>query len=793
MRLLMFCTCIVLLNSVFPQCTITTLGLDPATQRTVARGYDIGSGDVTVVMRPEPAGGFPSHTMIVSRNDASGAVIWQKRVSHTNPDFRFEPAGLVRTPDGGAFIYGDLVHGFQYGYGSLDYINQFAVKMDGQGGVEWARIYMMPDAVIDAEFYAGNRSEQGQGAVPLSNGGYAWVIQSLQATNRVTLDSLGLPTSAYVYHTPFNADEYKVTIRAVLQADGSFYGVSGGADQVTQTGFLDAFKVDQQGQAVWATRIENGLSMQGVFGYYWGMPTIEPWPGSVATTQNGDLLLAGESAVERVSSSGQLLWHSALPEWYWFPRALAELPNGRILFTDQNRLVEMLGDGSAISQTWDTDQPRSVRSANGLLAMILEPQNSDPQHTRIALSQSTATLSACGINTTANEVATLEPRTSYPATLVVDTTSIKTWYLSLADTTGLGLDILTGGGIGWCVPGHATTVLGGVINNSGTTSDAITVTLSLPSELAPITYSPAPTSIAGNVATWVLGGLPPDGSWSCTVTAQVPPNSALIGTTITGTITATQGAPETDLNNNTTTFDRVISGPYDPNNKLAKTSSGINDSIYFTGTDQWIDYTINFQNTGNAAAETVVVVDSLPAELRVGSFIPIGASHPYTYELGGNGVLRFIFNNINLLDSNTNEPASHGAVSFRIRPVTGLTPETLINNRADIFFDFNPAVRTADNHVWIDQATGIAQHSTPVKLQVFPVPVRERLMVALPPNFNARSARIIGADGRTLRSEKATATSGVLTMNVEGLAPQVCVLMIEDDDGQRMSARFVKE
>ena len=58
----------------------------------------------------------------------------------------------------------------------------------------------------------------------------------------------------------------------------------------------------------------------------------------------------------------------------------------------------------------------------------------------------------------------------------------------------------------------------------------------------------------------------------------------------------------------------------------------------------------------------------------------------------------FIFNNIQLPDSNVNEPASHGFVKFKINQRANNPLGTVIENKAGIYFDFNEAVITNSTH-----------------------------------------------------------------------------------------------
>jgi uncharacterized repeat protein (TIGR01451 family) len=133
---------------------------------------------------------------------------------------------------------------------------------------------------------------------------------------------------------------------------------------------------------------------------------------------------------------------------------------------------------------------------------------------------------------------------------------------------------------------------------------------------------------------------------------------------------------------------------FDPNDK-AVSPEGVTDQHY-TPTGRALEYVVRFQNTGTDVAYKVVVVDTLSEHLDV-STLRVGAvSHPYKLHVSGKGrpVLTFTFDNINLPDSNANEPASHGRIQFSIKPKADLPEKTRVENFADIFFDYNEPVRT---------------------------------------------------------------------------------------------------
>jgi hypothetical protein len=77
-----------------------------------------------------------------------------------------------------------------------------------------------------------------------------------------------------------------------------------------------------------------------------------------------------------------------------------------------------------------------------------------------------------------------------------------------------------------------------------------------------------------------------------------------------------------------------------------------------------------------------------------------------------------------LVDSTTSEPDSKGQITFRIKPISGLTEGVNIENTGYIFFDFNPAIitNTVVTSV-VDNAsiTGV----TDMEIDIYPNPTED--------------------------------------------------------------------
>lgn len=175
------------------------------------------------------------------------------------------------------------------------------------------------------------------------------------------------------------------------------------------------------------------------------------------------------------------------------------------------------------------------------------------------------------------------------------------------------------------------------------------------------------------------------------VTLQVPPIPTVNLGDIVETSVTSNNTGDLNLENNTAVLEQVVVGSYDPNDKLIAQGDTIDFANF--SEDDYLYYTIRFQNTGTANAQFVRIEDVLEETLDEASIRMISASHAYTLTRAGN-LLTWQFDQINLPPNIVNEPASNGYVHFKIKPKPGFQIGDVIKNTAAIFFDFNPPIIT---------------------------------------------------------------------------------------------------
>lgn len=211
--------------------------------------------------------------------------------------------------------------------------------------------------------------------------------------------------------------------------------------------------------------------------------------------------------------------------------------------------------------------------------------------------------------------------------------------------------------------------------------------------LIPATHSPAPTAVSGDTLIWEIATIPPLSSSNITLNfiAQTPPVLNVNDTLsfIAWIDPVNEDATPAD---DTAILKHVVRGSYDPNDKTESNAGSVTARQVQQG--KYLNYLIRFQNTGTDTAFTVVIRDTLDAQLDWNSLEMIDASHPYKTIINDSNKVTWTFNNILLADSNVNEPASHGYIAYRIKPKSTLPTGARIRNSASIYFDFNLPVQT---------------------------------------------------------------------------------------------------
>ncbi|MFM2286812.1 MAG: hypothetical protein RLZZ543_2309 [Bacteroidota bacterium] len=236
----------------------------------------------------------------------------------------------------------------------------------------------------------------------------------------------------------------------------------------------------------------------------------------------------------------------------------------------------------------------------------------------------------------------------------------------------------------------------------------------------------------------------------------------------------------------------LIIGAYDPNDKFAW-PFGAGNTSKISRTDD-LEYRIRFQNTGNDTAFTIVVVDTLSALLNPSTIRITGNSHPFIYDVQGN-VVTFTFPNILLPDSTTNLEGSIGYIRFNIAQVVSNPDYYQIDNSADIYFDFNPPVRTntAIRTVGLESLGLAATTSTSEKVIAYPVPASDVMSFTLPSSWNASSYTFQLSDLTGRMVQQRIGNGSTMTTSVNELHAGIYLAVFFSKEGRRLQVPIVVE
>ncbi|MCC7245353.1 MAG: T9SS type A sorting domain-containing protein [Saprospiraceae bacterium] len=229
--------------------------------------------------------------------------------------------------------------------------------------------------------------------------------------------------------------------------------------------------------------------------------------------------------------------------------------------------------------------------------------------------------------------------------------------------------------------------------NDGTIPASGTIAIKLDPRYHFTSADPSPTAMVGSDSLiWNFDSLP---VWhhEWIQIHGVLDSTAALGSVFSMSGHFEPGSPDFMPGNNHFMIADSVVGSFDPNEKRVEPTRGLTAADIAAGKE--LVYTVYFQNTGNFQADRVRITDKLDTALNVSTLRLVGSSHAISsFRLLPGNLLEVVFDPIALPDSNSNEPASHGFVSFAIQRNKAFNMYDEIQNRASIYFDYNEPVIT---------------------------------------------------------------------------------------------------
>jgi Secretion system C-terminal sorting domain/FG-GAP-like repeat len=244
------------------------------------------------------------------------------------------------------------------------------------------------------------------------------------------------------------------------------------------------------------------------------------------------------------------------------------------------------------------------------------------------------------------------------------------------------------------------------------------------------------------------------------------------------------GGNDSDLTpvNNTHGIKQFVVNSYDPNDISVMEGP----EIFIEDADKYLHYLIRFQNTGSASAININVEHELDEKLDWETMRLENLSHPGRVEIINGSMVNFIFDDIHLPDSTSNEPASHGHIAYKIKPKSNVVVGDVFSAVADIYFDFNAPIITNTATTEIVEPLGVAEFDMQ-SIQLFPNPAKDKLEIVS--NQVMDKFTIIDLNGRLLKEIKLSNLE--YSLDVSSLTKGVYFLEIKSRE-LKSTKKFIK-
>ena len=274
-----------------------------------------------------------------------------------------------------------------------------------------------------------------------------------------------------------------------------------------------------------------------------------------------------------------------------------------------------------------------------------------------------------------------------------------------------------------------------------------------------------------------------------TVTMQVPTIPTVsLGNLLINSVAITPLTGDVVPANNAASVSQIVVGSYDPNDKMEAHGEQILHSS-FTSND-YLTYTIRFENTGTASAINVRVNDVLDSKLDETSIKMESASHDYIMDRIGSNI-NWKFDNIELPATSMNPSGSKGYIQFKIKPKPGFAVGDIIPNTGSIFFDYNPAIITNTFQTQFVAALAVDEFENG-SFVFYPNPASDFVIVSLKDSTNSISTiAVYDVLGKVILQKKATNSITTETVDLTSVNPGIYFIEVQTENNTKVVKKLL--
>ncbi len=291
---------------------------------------------------------------------------------------------------------------------------------------------------------------------------------------------------------------------------------------------------------------------------------------------------------------------------------------------------------------------------------------------------------------------------------------------------------------------------------------------------------------------WSIGKINPGEIISILITDSIGLDATTGETLDFKGVTFSSENADLDTNNNRVNDQIEVVGAIDPNDILVSPRG--DGSQGFIDKNQWLTYTVRFENVGTFKATYVFLENQIPSNLDLNTFEIISSSHDFTYKLSSDGFLRVSYIHIDLPAAIDDSIGAHGYFTYKVRPVNGISEGARIENNALIFFDFEDPIKTntVRNTIKNDGRNKVKS------LTLYPNPANNYVNIAIDMNHYSMTEpqviekwSVVDYTGKLVMSGEGELRPSI-KLDVSRLKYGVYVVWVFDENGQAYTGKLVK-
>ena len=388
---------------------------------------------------------------------------------------------------------------------------------------------------------------------------------------------------------------------------------------------------------------------------------------------------------------------------------------------------------------------------------------------------------------TANDMKNWEMTCTTSVNITTDTTLL----IPLSEVSS-GPDLEVSSGTTACRRGFPKQTNLTVENNGTETAYDCEIVVVYPPEVDYKSCDVTPTAVSGDTVTWELDSLVVGEQITIEIQDSVT-TAVSIGDTIHLESSIEATVADIDITDNSFMDSEEVLGAIDPNDLLVYPAGEGRDG--YIDREQKLTYKIRFQNVGTYMATYVHLNSDLPKGLDLSTFKMKRSSHDVTeVRISEDGHLYVYYKDINLLDSNTSEPASHGFFEYTIYPKKDVAEGEKLKNRVDISFDYEDPIRTNT----ITHTIKVKKKTQRFDLDLYPNPAQKRLNIEISDYAmtienvtELREIQVVSSNGQIMHEVKRIG-SNYLNIDVSGFPNGLYFIKGIDTIGNLHIGQFVK-